>query len=625
MVNYVIPELPGTRALLQSEGESMNFDGLLLESVRFIERNQISDVGLWRKFVEVFRLHGDGTGEAHISWRSEYWGKMMRGAAMVVKYTRDERFYRILERSVRDILTAEDENGRISGYSYEDEFDRWDLWGRKYVMLGMMYFMEICDDKDLNREMIASMCRQADYIIAHVGEGDGKKDIRVCSKNWEGLNSCSILEPMVRLYRLTGEKRYLDFSEYIISTGFIQSANLIELAYADEVAPHDYPVVKAYEMMSCFEGLLQYYCITGIEKYKTALLNFGKRILSEEISIIGCSGCTHELFDHTAVRQTQTDYKGIVQETCVTVTWMKFALAMLELSGDVAYADAIEQSFYNNYMGSFNTSRALSYDKRWDHAPQVLPFDSYSPLVSDTRGRKVAGYNFFEDKTFYGCCACIGAAGAGVIPSFALLHNNDGIVLNYYEKGHLRAVTPKGREITLTMDTAYPYDGRVTLEVGDMRGTEIFCIAFRIPAWCKDASVSINGEETAVESGYAKICREWKNGDKVVLSLHMTVRRVLPPEGAVNRDLFAGYCYGPLVLAADKRVADPDEAIDVLCDADGNVDARVVSCPEIREAHICFALPLVTDEEVRLVDYASAGKTWDETSRCAAWLYRKQS
>ena len=56
--------------------------------------------------------------------------------------------------------------------------------------------------------------------------------------------------------------------------------------------------------------------------------------MEEEISIIGCSGCTHELFDHTAVRQTQTDYEGIVQETCVTVTWMKFCMQLLTLTGD---------------------------------------------------------------------------------------------------------------------------------------------------------------------------------------------------------------------------------------------------------------------------------------------------
>ena len=100
----------------------------------------------------------------------------------------------------------------------------------------------------------------------------------------------------------------------------------------------------------------------------------------------------------------------------------------------------------------------------------------------------------------------------------------------------------------------------------------------------------------------------------------MKVKRVLPPEGAVNRDIFAAYTYGPLVLAADKRTTDPDSVLEVVCDGDGFVDAKKVACPEIKEAHICFEVPLKSGKVARLIDYASAGKTWDEESRLAAWL-----
>ena len=92
---------------------------------------------------------------------------------------------------------------------------------------------------------LASEAKEKPTTGVVIAVGEGKLDIRTCSKHWEGLNSCSILEPMVKLYRLTGEKRYLEFAEYIISTGFIQSANLVELAFADEVTPHEYPIVKA--------------------------------------------------------------------------------------------------------------------------------------------------------------------------------------------------------------------------------------------------------------------------------------------------------------------------------------------------------------------------------------------
>ncbi len=619
MIKKIIPE-KDLKTLNKTQELDMFFEGTLKESIDFIERNQLYDVALWKKFVDIFRAKDDGRGDWYVTWRSEFWGKMMRGGSMVTRYTGNEEIYKILENSIRDILSTEDEFGRISGYRPREQFNFWDLWGRKYVMLGLMYFMEISKDEELNKQIIASMSRQADYIIDRIGAD--KLDIRRCSKHWEGLNSCSILEPIVRLYRLTGNKKYFEFAEYIISTGFILSDNLIELAYND-VSPHDFPVVKAYEMMSCFEGLLQFYYITGIDKYKTALINFGKNIIDTEFSIIGCSGCTHELFDHTAVRQTQTDYEGIIQETCVTVTWMKFASQLLELTGDVKYADKIEQSFYNAYRGSFNTQRIISNDKRHKDTlgtfSAVMPFDSYSPLVADTRGRQTGGYNVLLDNTYYGCCACIGSAGAGVIPEIALLNKKDGFVINYYEKGYINAVTPNGSALKLIIDTSYPYNGTVKFTL-ELEQSEEFEISFRIPAWCDGATITCKGKTDAVDTGYANLKEVWDSSDEITLELPMKVKRVLPPEGAVNRNIFAAYTYGPLVLAADKRVTNPDAVLEVVCDNSGFVDAKVVDCPEIKDAHICFEVPLKSGKTARLIDYASAGKTWNDASRLAAWL-----
>ena len=359
--------------------------------------------------------------------------------------------------------------------------------------------------------------------------------------------------------------------------------------------------------------------------YRTALINFGKNIIANEISIIGCSGCTHELFDHTAVRQTQTDYEEIVQETCVTVTWMKFASQLLELSGCSEYADKIEQSFYNAYRGSFNTKRILKNDEDKAHLntfSQILPFDSYAPLVSDTRGRRVGGYNVLPNKSFYGCCACIGAAGAGVIPEIALMSKNGGIVINYYEKGSINAVTPNGAALKINIDTAYPYKGTVKFKL-ELERTEAFDILFRVPAWCGEAAVTYKEKTEKFDSGYAVIHASWNNFDEITLELVMRVKRVLPPKDAVNSDIFAAYTYGPLVLAADKRITDPDAVLDAVCDEQGFVEAKEVLCPEIKEAHICFEIQLKSGEKARLIDYASAGKTWSEESRCAAWIRRK--
>ena len=278
-------------------------NGVIEDAMRFVSDFDINRPELWKRFVRQFR----GTPDDHdYGWRCEYWGKMMRGSCFVYQYTKDETLHQILTDTVKDMLTCIDADGRISTYSVEKEFTGWDLWGRKYVLLGMQYYLEICRDKGLAKEITANMCKQMDYIISKIGKEEGKKDITAATNHWRGLNSCSILEPVVKLYNITGEKRYLDFAGYIVGTGATSVVNIFELAYENKFYPYQYPVTKAYEMISCFEGLLEYYKITGVDWHRQAIINFADRILESDFTIIGCSGCTHELFDHSTVRQANT-------------------------------------------------------------------------------------------------------------------------------------------------------------------------------------------------------------------------------------------------------------------------------------------------------------------------------
>ena len=100
----------------------MKLRGVFADSVKFIERNQLCEVGLWKKFVDQYRIQIDGDEGL---WRCGYWGKMMRGACMILAYTKDDGFYRIIEASIRDMLTTQEENGRFSTYVPEKEFTSW--------------------------------------------------------------------------------------------------------------------------------------------------------------------------------------------------------------------------------------------------------------------------------------------------------------------------------------------------------------------------------------------------------------------------------------------------------------------------------------------------------------------
>ena len=285
-------------------GYFYKFNGILEESVKFIEEVQLLREDLWKRFVNQFK---EEDADAEGGWRGEYWGKLMRGACFVYQYSQNPKLYEVLTATIEDILTAEDELGRISSYALSHELEAWDLWGRKYVLLGMQYYLEICKDEELAKRVIASMCHQVDYIMSKIGDPkEGKILITRATRHWRGLNSSSILEPIVRLYRLTGEQKYFDFATYIVNCGGTDIVNIFDLAYENKFYPYQYPVTKAYEMTSCFEGLLEYYFVTGEEKYKTSIVNYANKVLESDFTIIGCSGCTHELFDHSTVRQANT-------------------------------------------------------------------------------------------------------------------------------------------------------------------------------------------------------------------------------------------------------------------------------------------------------------------------------
>ena len=81
----------------------LKFRGISDQTAQFLQEMQLSDAVQWAKFVDVYRSQPDAENQG---WRGEYWGKMMRGGALVYEYTQDEGLYEVLTASVRDMMTA---------------------------------------------------------------------------------------------------------------------------------------------------------------------------------------------------------------------------------------------------------------------------------------------------------------------------------------------------------------------------------------------------------------------------------------------------------------------------------------------------------------------------------------
>ena len=618
--------------------------GIADRTLHWVEDHQLLDRALWQKFVRQFRIHSDS---ANKGWRGEYWGKMMRGAVMVYQYTRNPSLYEILTETVKDLLTTQNADGSFSTYEPYNEFQRWDLWCRKYVMLGMEHYLEICTDENLKQRILTALCAHADAVLAKIGDrAEGKLPITETSKLYGGMSSVSILEPIIRLYRLTGETRYLRFAEYILSTGGSLDINIFELAYQDEIAPYAYGVNKAYEMMSCFEGVIEYYEVTGNEYYRDAALRFAKKVMETDVTVIGCCGTVSEFFDRSSVRQTEKP-EGALQETCVSVTWMKLCRRLFAVSGDPVFPDAIEQTYYNAYLSTLNTERCHARNRGLSFldgcVPTVLPFDSYSPLIPGVRGLLTGGAQLLDDGTYYGCCACIASAGAALYPQSMLWNANNGaLLLSGYENGELPAVLPSGQKFRITISGNYPAPGKIRISL-QLERPEVFPFGLRIPAWSEQSRLTVNGEEQPVGQGIHFIEREWKSGDTLDLELDFRVvitrapiyeketiyqinwqtGKCDPVEVSQSPEArnFVSFRQGPITLATDRRLGrNPNRAVKLSLHSGESVRSCQVDPRRIPYPCMNACIVKLPEEEVLLTDYASTGRLWSKESESAAWI-----
>ena len=345
------------------------------------------------------------------------------------------RLKEILSQTVKDLLSTVRPNGSISCVPPEKQPDGpgGDLWERKYVLLGLDRYYDLVE---ADPAVLRAMTDQADCIIEQVGE---PPKVPITSLGWSPnhIESSTLLEPFMRLYNRTGEKRYLDFARYIVSTGGSEGYDIFRQAY-DNVPPHEMggPYPKAYEMMSMFEGAVEYYRVTGDEYVRRSFMNLYDNIRRNEITIVGNGGGDQpyhpavmgEGWDHTAVEQTNPDITRMM-ETCVGVTWMKFCSQILRLTGDPSAVDEIEKYIYNGLLGAMKPSG-----------------DGFS-YVNLFNGEKVTNYGW---GTTFGslpvtCCNLNGPMGLAYIPFVAVMESDRGPVVNLYNAARAELLDAAGR------------------------------------------------------------------------------------------------------------------------------------------------------------------------------------
>jgi len=470
-------------------------------------------------------------------WRGEFWGKWYTAAVLGYGYRSTPEYRAIIDKAVDGIIASQTADGYIGTSQAPVRVDgNWDIWGRKYALLGLIANYDLTG----NKAALDAAAKAALSLIEEVGPGSGRNISATGWIGWKGLGSDSVLEPIVQLYQRTGDKRFLDFAEYIVDTWSTPNElsptglRLIEDLIAGMPMWKLGGAPKAYEMTSCIEGLCELYRATGNQTYLKACEAFFDNVMREEITIIG-SGSMSEIWCHTRMRETEVMYEAM--ETCATATWLKFLYQMLRITGESKYADALETGLYNAMLAAMT--------------PQGEWWSYFTPLM----GERTPSFLQFEDM-HSSCCVVNGPRGLMITPYWAVMTDGKGVAVNLYAPFDASVPTPSGQQAAVKIDTDYPRGGKITLNV-DPAKTEAFVLKVRIPRWSERTTLKINGtayDGYVIPGTYAEIDRTWNPGDQVELTLDMRTRVAYAPSGCGDQALQRG----PVVLAFDSRLYKPD-------------------------------------------------------------------
>ena len=328
------------------------------------------------------------------------------------------------------------------------------------------------------------------------------------------------------LYNITKDKFLLDLAKLIHKQTYdwtdVYSGNIIR---STSPLPHLHCVNVA-------QGLKEpiiYYQQEPEEKYLAAVKK-GLESLRE------VHGFVNGMYGADEMMHGNDPTQG--SEFCSAVEMMYSFESILPISGDVYYADYLEKIAYNVLPTQHNDD--FTRRQYFQQANQVLLTDVYRNFFNDGNARIEYGV-----LTGYPCCTCNMHQGwPKFVQNLWYATAENGLAAMVYGPSNVTAKVGDGTEVTFTEKTKYPFGDKIEFVFESAKPVQ-FPLHLRIPGWCKNPSIKMNGENLSVEAenNIVKINRKWQNGDKVELVVPMEFRTSEWAEDAM------GIERGPLVYA----------------------------------------------------------------------------
>ncbi|MEH6656410.1 aceric acid hydrolase [Leeuwenhoekiella marinoflava] len=332
---------------------------------------------------------------------------------------------------------------------------------------------------------------------------------------------------VIEMYRTTRDIRYLELTKNLINirgtTADGTDDNQDRIPFRDQTTAMGHAVRANY----LYAGVADLYAETGEAVLLERLNSIWEDVTKRKMYVTGACGALYDGVSPDGTSYNPTDVQKIHQaygrpyqlpnatahtETCANIGNLLWNWRMLQLTGDAKYTDVMELSLYNSILSGISlTGKEFNYNN---------PLAIYQDLPFDQRwGNVRQGYIALSN-----CCAPNVTRTLAEVANYAYNLTKNGLFINFYGSNNLKTNTLNEDLIELEQLSNYPWDGKITIKI-KKAPKGIYHINLRIPGWCTDASLLVNGKtiENLDPGTYKNVAKKWKQGDVIELELPMSV------------------------------------------------------------------------------------------------------
>lgn len=473
--------------------------------------------------------------------------KVLEGASfgLAVKYDPEMDAY--LDEVIALIASAQEPDGYLftARTMKPDPPHRWsgpERWSKvkelshELYNMGHLYEAAVAHYQATGKRSLLNVAiRTADLLCETFGPG----------KNEDAPGHQIVEMGLVKLYRVTGEAKYLDLAKFFLDT---RGPGDGEYSQAHKkVVDQEEAVGHAVRATYMYCGMADVAAIKNKQAYVNALKKIWENVVGKKLYITGGIGATShgEAFGPNYVLPNMSAYC----ETCAAIGNVYWNQRMFLLHGESKYIDVLERSLYNGLISG------ISLEGK----------DFFYPNPLESKGQH-------NRSPWFGCACCPGniARFLASVPGYAYAKKDGMIYANLYAAGTAE-IDLDGNEVTIEQRTRYPWNGDVQMTVSPEKEAR-FTLCVRIPGWAMNRPVpsdlyryddnhpqapeialKVNGRAVPLKltDGYVRLSRQWKRGDRIELTLPMPIRKVRAHEKVkADRHRFA-IERGPIVYCLE--------------------------------------------------------------------------